>query len=417
MAKIRAFFTFIKSKISAVWNRFKRLSRKKKVIVIIVVIILASILFRTISGASKDPGYTLATAELGEVEEIVSETGNITTTNRTDIYSPTNGVVTKVYVRNGDPVAKNQVLFDVESTATEQEKRAAEASYLAAVSSLNSAKANADSLQSAMLSQWQVFKETAESDQYENSDGSPKYDQRAESDFHIAEKNWTAAEKNYQNAQTQIASAQAQVSSAKLLLDATKDAVVKATADGVVENVSVTDGSGVTINQVLSPVKPVMTLVGNAPTEVTLALGESDITKIEDGQEVDLDASAASDEIYNGKVVRVDSVGTDTSGVVRYSVYIQVLDPDERLRPGMSVDADIKTEIVENVLVVPNSAVKPYQGGRAVRVVGKGNEIEFIPVKVGIRGDKYTQIPEGIEEGQEVITALSNESIKRPGLF
>ena len=68
-------------------------------------------------------------------------------------------------------------------------------------------------------------------------------------------------------------------------------------------------------------------------------------------------------------------------------------------------------------MIVPNSAIKPYQGGRAVRVPGENGEIEYIPVKIGIRGKSNTQILSGIEKGQEVITALSNDSIKRPSLF
>ena len=417
MAKIKLFFAFIKSKLLSVWSRFKELSKKKKLLIIILLVIAVLIATNVIRSATKDPGYTLATASMGSVNEMVSESGNVSTSNKVDIYSPTNGIITEVNVKNGDIAAKNQVLFEVESTATQQEKKAAEANYLAAVSSLNSAIATRDSLQASMFSQWQTFKETAESSEYENSDGTPRYEERAQADFHIAESNWTAAEKNYKNAQTAIAQAQANVNSSKLLLDATKDASVKATADGVVENISVDVGSAVTINQVLSPVKPVMTIISNAPTEVTVDLSESDVVKVKPGQEVELDVSAVDNKIYKGKVVRVDSVGTSKEGVIRYSTYIRVIDPDDNLRSGMSVDADIMTKHLDNVLVVPNSAVKPYQGGRAVRVVGENKEIKYIPVKIGIRGPEYTQILEGISEGQKVITALANESIKRPGLF
>jgi multidrug efflux pump subunit AcrA (membrane-fusion protein) len=103
--------------------------------------------------------------------------------------------------------------------------------------------------------------------------------------------------------------------------------------------------------------------------------------------------------------------------VVRYAAYIQIENPDEKLRPGMSVDADIITKTAKKVLIVPNSSVKPYQGGRAVRVPGENGIVEYIPVEIGIRGVKNTQILKGISEGQEIITSLSNESIKRPGLF
>jgi RND family efflux transporter MFP subunit len=417
MSRIRNFAGKMRLKISGIWTRFKSLSWKKKLTIILILIIVTALVIRAITGATKDPGYTTAVVKIGTVSEMVSESGNITTTNNIDIYSPTNGIVTQINVKNGDPVTKNQVLFQVESTATEQEKKAAEANYLAAVSALNSVIATRDSLQASMFSTWQAFKETAESSEFENSDGTPRNEQRAEPEFHIAEKNWLAAEKNYKNAQTAIAQAQASVNSSKLLLDATKDASVKATTDGVVENISVTPGSAVSINQVLSPVQPVLTIVGWADTEVAVELGESEVIKVEPGQEVDLDITSVDGKKYKGEIVRVDSVGSNQEGVIRYTAYIKVIDSDNNLRQGMSVDADIKTNEVEDVLVVPNSAVKPYQGGRAVRVVGNNGEIEFLTVKIGIRGTEYTQVIEGLSEGQEVVTALSNESIKRPGLF
>ena len=82
----------------------------------------------------------------------------------------------------------------------------------------------------------------------------------------------------------------------------------------------------------------------------------------------------------------------------------------------MSADATIITKTLEDVLSVPSSSVKPYQGGRAVRIM-KNNKIAYLPVKIGVRGKSKTEIISGISQGQEVITALSNEQIKRPGLF
>ena len=418
MPKIKNVTLSIKLKINLVIAKFRSLSRRKKIVVIFILVIVLGLFVRIVSDSKKDNGYTLAKVKIGNIDEIVSESGNIVSSNKTDIYSPSNGIVKEIFVENGDFVKRGDKLFEVQSTATEQEKQAAQANYLAAVSALNSANANADSLQSAMFSQWQTFKETAESDRYENSDGSPRYDERSKAEFHITEKNWTAAEKNFKNAQTAIASAQANANSAKLLLDATKDAVVKATADGYAENISVSKGTGVSVNQALAPTNPVLTLVGDAKTEVALKLGESDVVKVEPGQEVDLDINAVKNKIYKGKVMRADSVGTLDQGVVKYNAYIEILNPDKNLKQGMNTDADIKTKSVKGVLIVPNSAVKPYQGGRAVRVVdSRSKEPKFIPVKIGLKGQSHTQITEGLKEGQEVITALSNDKIKRPGLF
>ena len=75
----------------------------------------------------------------------------------------------------------------------------------------------------------------------------------------------------------------------------------------------------------------------------------------------------------------------------------------------------IITEKLTNVLTVPNSAVKPYKGGRAVRVVDKKSKegFKYVPVEIGLKGKDKTQILSGIKEGQEVITVVSNEKAKQ----
>jgi multidrug efflux pump subunit AcrA (membrane-fusion protein) len=89
------------------------------------------------------------------------------------------------------------------------------------------------------------------------------------------------------------------------------------------------------------------------------------------------------------------------------------------IRQGMTVDVDIVTKELKNVVSVGNSSVKPYQGGRAVRVPdnSKPEKFRYVPVVVGVRGTERTQVLEGIDEGQEVISTLSNENVQRPGLF
>jgi len=84
----------------------------------------------------------------------------------------------------------------------------------------------------------------------------------------------------------------------------------------------------------------------------------------------------------------------------------------------MTIDADIITNKLDKVLTVPNSSVKPYENGKAVRIVNpQTKEVKYVPVVVGIKGTKETQIIKGISEGQEIITSLKNEQIKRTGMF
>ena len=134
-------------------------------------------------------------------------------------------------------------------------------------------------------------------------------------------------------------------------------------------------------------------------------------------QETKEEINAINNKIYDGIVSRVDDIGTETQGVTRYNVYLEITNPDEKLRYGMNGDATITTNKLEDALSVPNSAIKPYQGGRAVRIPEGKDKVKFVPVSIGVRGATRTQILKGITEGQEIITTLSNEQVKRPGLF
>jgi len=392
---------------------FLLLSWKKKLLVIIVVIVC----FIGISiylGANQKPQYTSAVAERDDIVEIVSETGNIVATGRTDIYSPTNGVVTEVLVQNGSVVSDGDTLFKVDSSATDQERQTAYASYLAANTTLSAEKARIHALQSAKFEASETFLNDRGVD-------NPTQDQKDDPVYIQQEADWKKAEADYINQEQVIHQAQANVTATWLAYQATQNAIVKAPIGGMVSNLSVNIGSSVQAQSPTLAVKPVLALTAsseNPITEIVVELSESDIAKVKEGQKTTIDVVAVDGKEYEGIVRRFDTIGTDDMGVIRYNVYIEILNADASLRPGMNVDVDIVTETVEDVLTVPNAAVKPYQGGRAVRVYDPiANEIIYVPVEIGIRGEEKTEIIGGIDEGQEVIISLSNEDLARPGLF
>jgi multidrug efflux pump subunit AcrA (membrane-fusion protein) len=394
---------------------FKNLSKKKKLGVVVIALVIVVIAGRFLGGAGNGK-YTTVPVMKSDITEIVTETGSIQVIGRTDVFSPTTGVVQNVLVANGDNVSVGQELFAVKSTATEQEVQAAYTNYLAAQATLNAASADSFTLRSSMFDAWDTYYKLATGDLYENADGTPKNNQRALPEFHIAQDDWLAAEKKYKDQQIVVAKAQASVASTQLLYEATKDASVKATAVGTVANLAVTTGSSVTVKS-LTMTQPVLTITTPGAIEVVVPLNETDSIKAAAGQEAVIDVSAIDGTPYHGIVKRVDTIGTEVSGVVRYNVYIELQETDNRIRSGMNVDAKIVTKKLTDVLSVPNAAVKPYQGGRAVRTVGSKGELIYIPVQIGIKGTERTQIISGISEGTEVVTALSNDQLKRRSLF
>lgn len=419
---MQALYIRIKSLTLKPWYWFGKQSIKKKVLVITSLLIGLSIISGVIGNLTKPAPYSVEKVERADIIETVTESGNIVSSGRIDVYSPSNGVVTESFVENGMYVEEGEKLFVVKSSATEQEERLAQANYLAAVNSLNTAQAAANTLRASMYTQWETFRNLATNSTYEKGDDSPNEENRKATEFQVAQDTWLASEKEYKDQQTAIAQANASVASTHALYMATQDATVTAPVDGMVTNLSITRGSAVAIKSVSltgTSSKPAVILISDYKNEIALELSETDVTKVKPGQEASIEVNAINSKEFNGVVDRVDSLGTDTGGVITYNAYVTLLDADDNIRQGMTADVDITTEKLENALSVSNSAVKPYQGGRAVRVAdnSKPEKFRYIPVIIGIKGTEKTQILKGVSEGQEIITTLSNEKIQRPGLF
>ncbi len=404
---------------------FKKQSLKKKILIITILIILGMVIWGSISNGN-GTNYNVERVQRADITETVDESGLVKISGQTDIYSPTNGIIEEIYVTNGQYVEKDQELFKVQSTATEQEQQSAYATYLSAVTTLNAAQSNLDVLQADMFAKWDTFKELAESDEYEDGDGNPRHDRRAVPEFHIPEKQWLAAEQKYKDQQQVIGQAQVAVNAAWLQYQATQTTVVKSTAAGTVANLSVvlhdtvqasSGGTPVSLASVGTAIKPILTIADYTVIGVLLSIGESDINKVEAGDTATIDVDPIDNKTYAGIVTRVDEIGTDNAGLIQYDVFVEIKNRDDQLKAGMTADAEIITEKLTNVLSVPNTAVKPYEGGRAVQIVNDKNELEFIPVVVGVRGEERTEIVKGLTEGQEIVVSLTNDQVERQGLF
>jgi HlyD family secretion protein len=363
----------------SIWNLIKKpfiafwhASLLWKIIIIVVIVIIFGIITSQIQNANKSNGYLLEKVKVSSLTEIVTESGEITADGKIAIYSPTNGIIEKISVANGQKVKTGQELFRVKSSATEQEKQTAYSNYLGAKAMLDSDNATMFSLQSTMYTAWQAYMNVATSSTYQNSDGSANTSNRVLTNFTTVEDNWFAAEGAFKNQQNVIAKDQAALNSASLAYQATQNAIVKATVDGIVSNLSVSLGSAVSaVTTLTSNPKPVLSITNNNSTEAMIPVGQSNISKVEPGQSVTLNPDAYKEKKYHGKVVRVDTLGENKQGVVTYNVYVQVTDGNNELKPGMTLDGDIVTKQLANILTVPNSAIVLDKGVKSVRVLDK----------------------------------------------
>ncbi len=435
----------IVSKIKKPFIWFKNTRRRNKVFTLVGLLIVLSIVGGQIADALAPSPYVTQKVTRGDIEQFVSETGNVATAGRVDVDSTATGIIEAIYVNNGDTVTTGQQLFEVRSTATDQEKASANATYQNALSNLATAQQTKDSLDAAMWAKRQAYLDAQNTQNYmndhsknpsTNADYTALEKENVKSSVVTTEKDFKASEKKYQEADIAVRAAQAQVTSAQLSYQSTQDVVVKAPAEGTVTNLSfrvgdkVTSGGGASLGVAAAGGAeasaaslssggggtPVLTIANLVDYSIKIAVNEVDIPKIKVAQRAEVTLDAFSNRKFDGIITHVDSVGTNTQGVVTYNVVIDITDPIDTIRPGMTANVDITVDKATNVLTVSNSSVKPYKGGRAVRIIDPNNkkEIKYVPVEIGLKGDDKTEIIKGVSEGQEVITSLTNDQVQRP---
>ncbi|MFA6273998.1 MAG: HlyD family efflux transporter periplasmic adaptor subunit [Candidatus Paceibacterota bacterium] len=148
-----------------------------------------------------------------------------------------------------------------------------------------------------------------------------------------------------------------------------------------------------------------------------ISFNEVDAAKIKVGQKVELIFDAVQDLKILGEVVEIDSIGKEDQGVVTYDVKISFDTQDDRVKTTMSVSATIITDSKENVLMVPNSAIKSKNGESYIEMFnvdlpkptdGLVGSISIfppkkIPVIIGLSNDSKTEIISGLKEGDEIV--------------
>lgn len=110
----------------------------------------------------------------------------------------------------------------------------------------------------------------------------------------------------------------------------------------------------------------------------TLSLDEVDAAKVKVGDPVSVTFNAINNFTASGTVSEIDKVGTVSSGVVSYGVKVAINTADGRILPGMSVNAAITTYELDNVLVVPSTAVKASGNNNYVQALASSTVNQYL---------------------------------------
>ncbi|MFZ8848171.1 MAG: efflux RND transporter periplasmic adaptor subunit [Minisyncoccia bacterium] len=198
------------------------------------------------------------------------------------------------------------------------------------------------------------------------------------------------------------------------------DYYITSPLSGILSKLNIKKGDLIASNQIIG------TIITNQKI-AKISLNEIDAAKVKVGQIAILTFDALPDLRIKGKVIEISPVGKEEQGVVSYDVKISLEKENREIKPGMSVNAEIIVDRKENVLLVPNSAIKSDKMGKYVEVVKNyeierkklfesvaisQNLIEKRYIKPGISNDEFAEVLEGLEEGEIIIIRTLNQTAK-----
>jgi len=238
----------------------------------------------------------------------------------------------------------------------------------------------------------------------------------AEGGVVVAEANVARAEAAYARllegpTETEIAILEAQVAAAETNRDlaqlALEQATIVAPMDGEIANILINAG------EQTAPGAPAIMLVNKEAFHIEVSVDEIDIDQIALEQLVEITLDAIPDQIVNGRIVDIAPTAVATgAGVVTYLVTINI-EPGQTipLRPGMTANASIVVEEIEDVLIIPNWSVRlDRESGLAfVNKLTADGQIVEVPVETGLRNEQFSELLSGLEAGEIVVVTNERE--------
>ncbi|MGD2078062.1 MAG: efflux RND transporter periplasmic adaptor subunit [Chloroflexota bacterium] len=205
--------------------------------------------------------------------------------------------------------------------------------------------------------------------------------------------------------EAQVDAAETNLGLAQLRLE---QAMIMAPMDGRIASLQVKEGEQAT------PGAPAITLIDEGAYHIEVSVDEIDIDQIAEGQPVEITLDALPDTVLDGVISEIAPTAlTSGAGVVTYLVTINIDPGDIALRPGMTANATIITDLLDDVLIVPNWAIRlDRETGEALvnRETASGT-FEEVPIVTGLRNEQFSEVISGLEEGDVVVVTNEREGL------
>lgn len=315
---------------------------RRWIIAAVAVILLAGLawFFLQPGGDAAAVSYQSEPVSRGNLTVTVSATGNLQPTNQVDVGSELSGTVQTVFVDDNSRVKNGQELARLDVSRLQDQIARSRAALLAAEAGVQQNEATRLEAQAHLGRLQEVFR---------LSDGKVP----SQGEMATGEANLARARANLASAKAAVAQARATLSSDETNL--TK-ASIRSPINGVVLLRRVEPGQTVAAS-LQAPV--LFTLAEDlARMELQVNVDEADVGQVSAGQQASFSVDAWPQRKYPARVTHVRFGSQTTEGVVSYLTVLNVDNSDLSLRPGMTATAEIITLTRDNVLLIPNAALR-----------------------------------------------------------
>jgi macrolide-specific efflux system membrane fusion protein len=207
------------------------------------------------------------------------------------------------------------------------------------------------------------------------------------------------AQKLFELSSSRLAQAVADLDYAKLQLSYTK---IDSPINGIVSSVTTQEGETVTAS---FTVPTFVTIIDFNRLEVWAYVDETDIGRIQNGEEVKFTVDTYPGEEFSGRVETIYPKAEIQNNVVNYITVISINKKDGKIiRPEMTASVGISCGKKDNVLAIPKALVKKENGKTFVYTIKNGNQ-EKIPIETGISDKKYYEVISGLKENESIISS------------
>jgi HlyD family secretion protein len=427
--------------------------RRKWILVFIVLVVIAAGGSAAYFAQRGEQGTRIAAeaVQRRDLEAIVSASGKIDPKKTVNISAQSMGRVTRLAVNEGDRVKAGQFLLQIDPVAAESAVRRDEAAVAAARTALEQANIGVKSAQTNLELARQNFKRQEEL--WSSGLTTREMYDRTQNELEAKEVELRARQQEIRTREEQLRQQEAGLTSTQHNL---RQSHFEAPFDGIVTRRNVEVGDTAVVGTMNNPGTVLLTIADMSVVEAEVEVDETDIPLVQMGQTAKVTIDAIPDRTFNGHVTEIGNSPIQAAGAqpggqrtaTNFKVVVTIDEAVPEVRPGFTCTAEITTATRQKTVAVPIQALtvreltyddkghvvrtprppKPrfsfgtkvepsvsastttelLPGQRREEVEGvfivRDGKAEFVAVKLGIAGERFFEVLDGVKEGDRVIT-------------